>query len=331
MMGETQQLLRETADRLFRDLAEERTLDFVRLWQKLDEAGFCSLLVAEADGGFGGNFRDVAAVLRLAGQHALAAPLAEAMIATYLLHKAGWPVSDDLVTLAAGSEGRLEGDRFSGTLRAVPWGERAGLVLAEVEGGLILLPRDKATQVTTTANPAGEPRIRLVFANVPALVAPATGDLLLLGAFSRSCLIAGALDGALARSIEYANSRVQFGKPIGKFQAVQQALAVFAEEAAAVNCAAEAAALALDRGDGRFEVACAKIRASSAAALGVATAHQVHGAIGFTAELGLHHLTRRLTSWSGEFGNERWWAEELGGLVAALGADQLWPEITRRG
>ncbi len=331
MTGETRQLLSETADRLFRDLCADRRLEFSGLWRQLDEAGFKSLLVPEADGGFGGSFRDVAAVFRLAGQHGLGAPLAEAIVATYMAHAAGFVVPEGFLSLGPVAEGSLQGSRFSGTLRAVPWGESAEMVVAEVGTRLVMVPRSSATRVTTTNNPAGEPRTTLRFANAPVSVASASGELLMLGAFSRSCLIAGALDGALARAIEYANSRIQFGKPIGKFQAVQQVLAVFAEEAAAVNCAAEAAALALDKGDGRFEVACAKLRANSAASIGVATAHQVHGAIGFTAELGLHHLTRRLTLWSGEFGNERLWAEELGGTVAALGADQLWPEITRRG
>ena len=331
MTAETQQLLSQTADRLFRDLSSDRRLEFSGLWRQLDEAGFKSLLVPEADGGFGGSFRDVAVVLRLAGQYGLGAPLAEAIVATHMAHSAGFVVPEGFLSIGLIADGTLQGSRFSGTLRAVPWGEGAEMVLAEVGTRLIMVPRSSATAFTTTNNVAGEPRTTLGFQNAPISVAPASGKLMMLGAFSRSCLIAGALDGALACSIEYANSRIQFGKPIGKFQAVQQVLAVFAEEAAAVNCAAEAAALALDEGDGRFEVACAKLRASSAAMIGVATAHQVHGAIGFTAELGLHHLTRRLTLWSGEVGNERLWAEELGGTVATLGADQLWPEITRRG
>ncbi len=331
MTTETRQLLCETADRLFRDLAQGPTQDFAALWRQLDETGFRSLLVPEAIGGFGGSFADVAAVLRLCGLHGLAAPLAEAVVASHLVHQAGFTLPQGLLTLAPSAEGRLQGSQFTGTLHAVPWGENAEMVLAEVGEQLILVAVSAAAHCKAARNPAAEPRTTLVFHNAPVLVAHAAGEIMMLGAFSRSCLIAGALDGALARSIDYANSRLQFGKPIGKFQAVQQTLAVFAEEAAAVNCAAAAAALALDGGDGRFEVACAKLRANSAASIGVATAHQVHGAIGFTAELGLHQLTRRLTAWSGEFGNERLWAEELGGRVAALGADALWSEITGRG
>ncbi len=66
----------------------------------------------------------------------------------------------------------------------------------------------------------------------------AVADTELAMAFARACQIAGALDAALALSIAYANERQQFGRPLGKFQAVQQSLASFACEAAAANCAA---------------------------------------------------------------------------------------------
>lgn len=77
----------------------------------------------------------------------------------------------------------------------------------------------------------------------------------LQGAFIRVAQAAGALDAALAMSIDHVNTRQQFGKPLGKFQAVQQVLAIFAIEAAAVNVAGAAAAAALDRAHGDFDTA----------------------------------------------------------------------------
>jgi acyl-CoA dehydrogenase len=155
-------------------------------------------------------------------------------------------------------------------------------------------------------------------------------DLHAFGAFARTAQIAGALDAALQLSIAHANERVQFGKPIGKFQAVQQSLAVFAEEAAAVNCAGQAAARSTDHGDGGFEIAAAKLRANMAAGTGAAIAHQVHGAIGFTLEHRLHRLTRRLHAWRSEFGSDRFWAERVGAAAAAAGPEGLWPMLTAR-
>ncbi len=153
---------------------------------------------------------------------------------------------------------------------------------------------------------------------------------LAIQAFAVTAQIAGALDAALALSVEHANTRVQFGKPLAKLQAVQQSLAVFACEAAAADAAGQAAALALDRGDAAFEIAAAKLRANLAAATGAAIAHQVHGAIGFTRDHPLHRLTVRLSDWRSTAGNDRYWSESLGRLVASAGADAFWPDLTRR-
>ena len=95
---------------------------------------------------------------------------------------------------------------------------------------------------------------------------------------------------------------------------------------AAADAAAEAGALP-DIAIG--EIAIAKVRGGEAAGTGAAIAHQVHGAMGFTYEHSLHHSTRRLWSWREEFGNESVWAARLGRMVAARGADELWPFITQ--
>ena len=158
----------------------------------------------------------------------------------------------------------------------------------------------------------------------------AVADTKLSMAFARACQIAGALDAALALSIAYANERQQFGRPLGKFQAVQQSLASFACEAAAANCAAMGAAQALDRGNAEFEVAAAKLRANRAVEMGTSVAHQVHGAIGFTEEYALAPLTRRLWQWRSEYGNDAYWSARLGSKVIAQGADQFWPELSAR-
>jgi len=158
----------------------------------------------------------------------------------------------------------------------------------------------------------------------------AVADTKLTMAFARACQIAGALDAALALSIAYANERQQFGRPLGKFQAVQQSLASFACEAAAANCAAMGAAQALDRGNAEFEVAAAKLRANRAVEMGTSVAHQVHGAIGFTEEYALAPLTRRLWQWRSEYGNDAYWSARLGSKVIAQGADQFWPELSAR-
>jgi acyl-CoA dehydrogenase len=151
-----------------------------------------------------------------------------------------------------------------------------------------------------------------------------------LGAMLRAAQMAGAMEAALDISTRYANERVQFGRPIGKFQAIQQQMAVLAEHAAASLVAVENAARAVAEGrtSAGFACAAAKISAGEAAGKVAEIAHQVHGAIGFTQEYRLHHVTRRLWSWRDEFGGEAYWARELGRQIAAAGGDGLWPLIT---
>jgi acyl-CoA dehydrogenase len=148
-------------------------------------------------------------------------------------------------------------------------------------------------------------------------------------------LMAGAMGQALALSIEHVNTRQQFGRPLGKFQAVQQSLAAMACEVRAVEAAAAALATRLDavRLDpvaADFEMAAAKLRANRAVGVVTALAHQVHGAIGFTREYELNRVTIPLMRWRGEHGNDAYWAARLGRQVAELGGQGLWETLTAR-
>ena len=100
--------------------------------------------------------------------------------------------------------------------------------------------------------------------------------------------------------------REQFGRSISRFQAIQHYLAQMAAEVAAAGRAAQAAAAAAagDLTDERFllEVAAAKSRVGEAVGYVVETAHQIHGAMGYTYEHQLHHFTRRLWAWRDEYG-----------------------------
>jgi len=193
-----------------------------------------------------------------------------------------------------------------------------------------------AASVAADRNMAAEPRDRLRFADAAVLAAaPAPSELgpdglVPWGALVRSLQMAGGLDQVLDQCVRYANERSQFGRPIGKFQAIQQQLAVLASHTAAAGMAALVAARAAETGDPGFEIAVAKSRVGEAAGAGCAIAHQVHGAIGFTYEHALHFTTRRLWSWRSEFGNDSEWSVRLGREVAGRGADALWRTLTQR-
>lgn len=329
-MSENRTILCETADGLFADLADA---DFASGWARIEEAGFATLLIPEERGGFGGDHGDLFAVLRLAGEHALNLPLGETILAAALIGQLGLALPPGAMAITDTTDGTLNGHRFTGRARHVPWGRDIRHVVAALGDSFLVIPTAGAT-VEPSHNPAHEPRDTLVFRDVPVQVRSYAAPIRQWSALARVAQIAGALDRALALSIDHANQRQQFGRPLAKFQAVQQNLAVLAAEAAAVNCAGAAAAAALDRGTtddhALIEIAAAKIRANTAVGVGCAIAHQVHGAIGFTHEYPLHRVTRRMMGWRSESGNDRFWSERLGKHAARLGASGLWREITAR-
>lgn len=163
------------------------------------------------------------------------------------------------------------------------------------------------------------------------VLAPAPLDPHLKGAAMRATQMAGAIERALDITVEYARARVQFGKPIGSFQAIQQQLAIVAGQSAAASAAAAAAFETLAREEDPWrDIAVAKLRAGEAAGIVCGIVHQVHGAIGFTDEYILHHFTRRLWKWRAEFGNESEWSVKLGDWALSQGADGFWPAIATR-
>ncbi len=312
-MSENRTLLTDMADGLFAELAGT---DCATAWPRLAEAGFATLLVPEDKGGFGGDWGDLFAVLRLAGNHALAAPLGETIVAHKLLAEAGIEAPEGAIAL-------LDRDYAS-------FGRDCAAVLASGDGGLRLYPQTALT-LTHGTSPDGNPRDKVHFTGEPGAVFASNADLRAKGAFIRVAQAAGALEAGFTLAIDHVNTRVQFGKPLAKFQAVQQALAEASSEIAAVGAAGQATAQAFDAGDAGFEIAAAKLRTNRAIEVAVPILHRVHGAIGFTIEYPLNHYTRRLMGWRSEFGNDALWARDLGERTAKLGGKGLWREIVTRG
>jgi alkylation response protein AidB-like acyl-CoA dehydrogenase len=152
-------------------------------------------------------------------------------------------------------------------------------------------------------------------------------ELFFRGALFRTEQMAGAMERVLELTVGYAKERVQFGRLIGKFQAVQQQIAALASQVAAGSAVAQAAAEANAAGLARFEIAAAKARIGEAVSVVGGVAHQVHAAMGFTHEHSLHRSTRRLWSWRDEFGTESEWQAWVGSVAAKLGGEALWPYV----
>jgi acyl-CoA dehydrogenase len=340
-------ILLEQAERLFLRIATKETLAAAEqgewqeaAWRAVEEAGLTLALVPEEAGGAGLEPRHAMSLVRLAGYHALPLPLAETMMAAALWAAAGGEALDGAVTLAPAGAGDAISLRRDGSLvgraRRVPWGGSVDrlLVYARDEGGagwLALVPRDAAS-AEPGRNVAYERRDAVTLDGVivpEGFARPAPSDvadgLLACGALIRSHQMVGAMERSLDHALAYAGERRQFGRPIGKFQAIQHMLAEAAGHFAAAAAAAEMASEAWRGAAFELAVAIAKSRAGEAAGKVAEIAHQVHGAMGFTQEHPLHFSTRRLWSWRDEFGHEPLWQERLGRLVCRDGGEAMWP------
>jgi len=322
------------------------------LWADLAEAGLTGVGLPEEAGGSGGELADAVAVVRTLAAGAGAVPVAEQLLAAgpaLLAADLDLPDPTEPLTLAVAdtvhAEPSDDGDgpgrwTLTGTATDVAWAgvARHVAVLAQppegIEGSVLALVDTEGLATSDARNLAGEPRGSLVFGGTAAsgaLLNPGrAGEVRARYALARAVQLAAALEQVLAWTVQYAGERHQFGRPLGRFQAVQMELAQMAGEVTAVSALVDAAVQALDRGeDVVLPAAAAKVRAGAAVEVVARLAHQVHGAIGFTQEYRLHHLTRRLWSWRDEAGSELTWSQVLGVGLLAEGGDGLWPALTR--
>ncbi|AGI24325.1 acyl-CoA dehydrogenase [Pseudomonas sp. ATCC 13867] len=357
--SELQRLIADSVERLFADLIDaERLAAFEtgtpdpQLWRSVAAQGLPAALVGESAGGSGARWSEVGPLLRAIGYWQAPLPLAESMLAGALLDRAGLAIPEGPLTIVqAGRHGDLrlcaDGRRLGGSVSRVPWARDCHwLVVVGVERQLALVDlRQAAVRLEAGSNYAAEPldRLHLEDAGIAALAAQPLDELdepaWTLGALARACMLWGALEATLDKTVEYANQRVQFGKPIGRQQALQQYLA---QLAGAIGAARMACQVALDSADAafagepggtlrlRFDVAVAKVCAGEAATLACSVAHQVFGAIGFTREHSLHQATRRLWSWRDDFGSDSQWARLLGEAAIGAGSAGFWSGLCDR-
>ncbi|MET4577380.1 acyl-CoA dehydrogenase family protein [Ottowia thiooxydans] len=306
-------LFADAVDQLLRDHCSPQVVRNIEagqsaqaLWTQLENAGFADAMVAESGGGAAMGLSQVYGVWSLCGSHALPVPLAETMVARGLLSLAGVTPPAGPIALA---EGRVMQD---GTLTCavVRSGKVAHTVLVQHQAGWQLLPMSQAD-----SEPAAfclDTRSHWASAqvsNAPSLelALPDMLDLRTLQACLTAAQLAGGLMQTFERTLNYANDRTQFGRPIGKFQAIQHQLAVMSEHVFAARMAAQLGCAGHGMFPDRLRVAVAKARCSQAALLVAKSSHAIHGAIGFTEEYDLQLMTRRLHAWRQTAGSESYW------------------------
>ncbi len=341
---ETKRLLDEAVMRL---LSRHWSLEAAKAWQEetlpqplwhaFVDAGLVGLGLDE-----GPSLAESMGVYRLTAGVAAPLPLVETFLARNMAAKAGLELPDGPATVVWQANGLAvdkvgDGLQVTGQAERVPWARSAVAIVLCVphgDGYATGFLDGSDVEIQPGRNLAGEPRDTVRCAGVMLRQGKTLrGRQLELwlsakGACLRAAQMAGALEGALTMAVRYSGERVQFGRTLNRFQAIQQMLAVLAGEVAAANAAADAGVDALQGEDGLLACAIAKVRCGEAASKGAAIAHQVHGAMGFTREYPLHVLTRRLWSWRDEYGNERFWARWLGERLQQRGAAALWPFVS---
>ena len=301
------------------------------LWSLLEESGLAAVGASEEAGGSGGSLHDYAAIVVAVGEHAAPVPLGDTLLASHLCAAAELALPAGPMALAISRPGR--------DVIRVPWGGAATNILVITDAGTDVCPADALDVVARGDNYPGEPWIDVTLTSASAassstVRARCTPRIALFSAaLMRALLMAGASQRAVDLSVQYATEREQFGKPIGKFQALQHYLAEMAGEAAAARAACDTAIDIIAGGatldDCERTAAAAKAYAGRAVATVTRLSHQIHGAIGYTDEHRLQYSTRRLWAWRDEFGSESEWAALLGRAVAAEGGAALWPTVTR--
>lgn len=345
-------IIADAAEKVFRDLltpaVRENALNGIwpeSVWQQLESVGLVGAAVSEKRGGPGLTLSDCCALAKAAGRHAAPVPLVESFLAERMLDAADLPPATGIVGIAPPSRhwgltvsrnnGRIH---VSGKVNRITWGRRLTslVAIADDNGKPATVLLSGPFKVTTSENVAGEPSDSIEFDQHvlsdmqigPAGKGLTSTSLRTAGALYRCAQMVGAMQVLLEMTTQYAKQREQFGRPIAKFQAVQQQIAVMGSESVASDCVVSAAIEAAGSGAATFEIAAAKSRLGKAADIAIDVAHQVHGAMGTTREFPLHHFTMRLALWRDEFGSPGEWSDWIGTQVCAKGGAGLWPYLT---
>jgi alkylation response protein AidB-like acyl-CoA dehydrogenase len=313
-----------------------------RLWDAMVEQGWPAVALAEADGGLGLGEVEVAVLLEELGRHAAPAPFAPTVLAIGALVAGG--ASDLAGRLLGGGVGCVAWSRrpdavvatgaddtnvtLSGRPDPVPSAPSASVaVVVALEGDAGGAPGLFAVDLDATGRPAREPAMDqtrelgwFVLDRTPAvrLGGPDAVDAVVdRGATFASAEMLGGAGRVLEMAVDYAKDRVQFGRPIGSFQAVKHRCADMLVDVEGMRSTTYWAAWCIGAADPDASVAAstAKIWCSDASKRVMASALQVHGGIGFTWEHDLHLFLKRAQLDQLTFGDAAYHRERLAALL----------------
>jgi alkylation response protein AidB-like acyl-CoA dehydrogenase len=260
------------------------------LWRSLAALGVTGLTVPQSRGGLGAGLADVIVACEELGHHAVPGPVAESVAAVprLLASLNDERLAQRWLPALAGGESLL-------TLAAPPLlpyaadADAAAAVLLIDGDTLWLASPGEPRRSVDPARSLSAVRGRQVLARGPA-VAAAAAPALEAGVLACAALLLGAGRSVLDASVRHAAQRVQFGRPVGAFQAVKHKLADVAIGLEFARPLLAAAAAALDAGEptAARDVSAARVACADAAYRAARVGLQVHGAIGYTQDHDLH-------------------------------------------
>ena len=316
------------------------------LWDALATAGFTAIGIPETDGGSGGTSADALSVVHAAtGRGAITMLIEDTVLASRLLAQCTGttPPEPSTVVIANNRCTTREIDGvvvLDGMVTGVVHGREAArlIVLLEpqtpgaVPSVAVVAPDAAGMTVQSGTDLLGVPLDDYRFEATPVELyvdSPiGAAEFEERGAQAYTVALAAVAGAVRDRTLRYAGERTQFGRPLAKFQAIQQRLAGLAARTALMQTAAAAAVCTADADPQlrRAAIAAAKVVTSSSAREVAAAGHQIHGAIGFTAEHSLGRFTTALWSWRERYGSEEYWSDVLAGQILDEGAD-LWDVV----
>ncbi|MGE8001110.1 acyl-CoA dehydrogenase family protein [Lysinibacillus sp. NPDC093190] len=345
-MSEMRDMIVDVVERMLKEKVDKDLVDTVEqghwapeLWELFKENGMTAVAITEENGGAGGDLEDLLNIVRLTGKYAAPIPFAETTFANYLLEFTSLQVIEDLATymLCPNQAFTLENGKLTGEAIQVPWARYTKhlVTLAYSTEGTHLVEIDLSqAEIKLGSNLAGEPRDTVIVhhatvSQVSAVLSPdKVHTITTLNSAFQLALMTGAIDKINDLTVQYTKEREQFGRPIHRFQLVQQHIVHLAGETAIALAAFNNLTEALQMNNQNSEVAYACIRFEEIIQAVTTIAHQVHAAIGTTHEHSLHQFTRRLWSWRDEGASTSYWTNFVATQLLENSGDSLWGYLT---
>ena len=345
-MSEMKDMILDVVERMLKENVDKDLVDVLEqgnwspeVWHLFEENGMPIVAISEENGGAGGDLEDLLHIVRLTGKYAAPIPFAETTLANYLLTYTNLQVVDELATymLSTDQAYTLEDRKLTGEAVHVHWARHTKrlVTLANSAEGTHLVEVDLSqANITPGVNLASEPRDTVTFkqATVSQVSAALSSDeirtMITLETAFQLALMTGAIDKINDLTIQYTKEREQFGRPVHRFQLVQQHIVNLAGETAIALAAFNNVTEALLTNTHGNEVAYARIRFEEAIQTVATISHQVHAAIGTTHEHSLHQYTRRLWSWRDEGTNTAYWTDVVATQLTEHCHDSLWAYLT---